>query len=213
MTADSASGILVHQIVFPLEVLGPGKRVGIWLQGCTIHCNGCISPDTWLFDEKTFMSFKDLRTQLNAFTKLNPDGVTISGGEPFDQVENFLRLLKILHELGFKSIMVYSGYGFEHLKETFPDYLLLIDILISEPFMFEEKNTKLWRGSDNQEIHLTSERAKEELNENQLNDALYSDQRPLQIIQNPNSLFIAGIPKRREDFEKIKKMHLFYSYR
>jgi len=198
MIADSSTGILVHQIVFPLEVLGPGKRVGIWLQGCTIHCNGCISPDTWPFDEDAFISFTELRTQLNAFAKLNPDGVTISGGEPFDQAESFLRLLQILRELDFKSIMVYSGYGFEYLKDTFPDYLLLIDILISEPFILEEKNTKLWRGSDNQKIHLTSERAKKELNENQLNDSLYSDQRPLQIIQNQNSLFIAGIPKRED---------------
>lgn len=198
MISDSSTGILVHQIVFPLEVLGPGKRVGIWLQGCTIHCNGCLSPDTWAFDEDAFMCFRELRTQLNAFIKLNPDGVTISGGEPFDHAESFLRLLQLLRELDFKSIMVYSGYGFEYLKDTFPDYLLLIDILISEPFILEEKNTKLWRGSDNQKIHLTSEKAKEELNENQLNDSLYSDQRPLQIIQNQNSLFIAGIPKRED---------------
>ena len=208
MTADPASGILIHQIVFPLEVLGPGKRVGIWMQGCTIHCNGCISPDTWAFDEKTFMSFTDLRAKLNVFAELNPDGVTISGGEPFDQEEDFLRLLKILHELDFKSIMVYSGYGFEYLKDTFPEYLLLTDILVSEPFILEENNTKLWRGSDNQKIHLTSARAKEELSEIELNESLYSDLRSLQIIQDSNSIFIAGIPKR-EDLEKIKKMYLF----
>jgi len=51
---------------------------------------------------------------------------------------------------------------------------------------------------------LTSARVKDELNENELNDATYSDQRSFQIIQNPNSLFIAGIPKR-EDLKEFKK--------
>jgi anaerobic ribonucleoside-triphosphate reductase activating protein len=203
MTIDTASGILIHQIVFPLQVLGPGNRVGIWLQGCTIHCNGCISPDTWAFDENNFMSFSELKQMLQIYYDKDPDGVTISGGEPFDQPEGLLSLLMILHDIGFTSIMVYSGYSFEYLKKIFPRHLDLIDILISEPFILEENNTKLWRGSDNQQIHLTSARGRKDLDEQELNESRYSDQRSLQIIQNPDSIFIAGIPKR-EDLEKIK---------
>ena len=31
----------------PVTTLGPGRRAGIWFQGCTIRCPGCMSVDTW----------------------------------------------------------------------------------------------------------------------------------------------------------------------
>jgi anaerobic ribonucleoside-triphosphate reductase activating protein len=34
----------------PVEVLGPGKRAVIWVQGCPFGCSGCIVPESWSDD-------------------------------------------------------------------------------------------------------------------------------------------------------------------
>ena len=39
--------IALSRIHFPVTTLGPGRRIGIWFQGCSIRCPGCISMDTW----------------------------------------------------------------------------------------------------------------------------------------------------------------------
>lgn len=195
---DNPKGILIHFIGYPLKVLGPGTRVGIWLQGCTIHCNGCISAELWDFNSTTLMGFDEITIKLRNFLEYHPDGVTISGGEPFDQPEEFLLLLKILQELGYPSIMVYSGYSFEYLSEFYHPCLDFIDILVSGPFVLEETDKRIWRGSDNQQIHILSTRANATLDENSLNRMEFPDNRTLQIFRNLDSSFVAGIPKRSD---------------
>lgn len=39
--------IAINKIHFPVSTLGFGQRLGIWFQGCSIRCPGCISRDTW----------------------------------------------------------------------------------------------------------------------------------------------------------------------
>ena len=199
----------MHNILFPLTVLGPGRRIGIWFQGCTIHCKECLSPESWEFRQDLFISFSDLKVRLEKFQEFDPDGVTISGGEPFDQPDGLLILLNILNKLNFNSIMVYSGYKFSYLQKKYSPYLNLIDLLISEPFILDEKDTKLWRGSDNQKIHVLSPRAKKIYNEFEFNNARYTEQRPLQIKEDNHSIFIIGIPKRC-DLERIREFSAKY---
>lgn len=39
--------LALSRMHFPVTTLGPGDRIGIWFQGCSIRCTGCISKDTW----------------------------------------------------------------------------------------------------------------------------------------------------------------------
>ena len=39
--------VAISRLHFPVTTLGPGRRLGIWFQGCSIQCRGCISIDTW----------------------------------------------------------------------------------------------------------------------------------------------------------------------
>lgn len=39
--------LYLSRIHFPVTTLGPGNRIGIWFQGCSIQCQGCVSVDTW----------------------------------------------------------------------------------------------------------------------------------------------------------------------
>ena len=39
------SRIRLHRIYYPVTALGPGRRLGIWVQGCARRCPGCLSPE------------------------------------------------------------------------------------------------------------------------------------------------------------------------
>ena len=86
--------IAISRVHFPITTLGPGKRLGIWMQGCSIHCPGCISADTWAVG-KGVIELEHLLTSIESWLP-NADGVTISGGEPFDQFQPLLALLQSL---------------------------------------------------------------------------------------------------------------------
>ena len=84
------------------------------------------------------------------------DGVTISGGEPFQQPHALEALLHGLRNLvgGEKDILVYSGYAWEQIAPRVTSWEGLADALISEPFRAEAGQSLVWRGSDNQRMHL-----------------------------------------------------------
>ena len=72
----------VSRLHFPVTTLGPGRRVGLWLQGCSIRCPGCISLDTW--DPRVgLVPIADLLERIDQLA-WEADGLTVSGGEPFD---------------------------------------------------------------------------------------------------------------------------------
>lgn len=62
------------------------------------------------------------------------DGITISGGEPFDQFDALIRLLQGLRGLSQVDILVYSGYSLEQLEDQLSQADSLIDALISDPY-------------------------------------------------------------------------------
>jgi anaerobic ribonucleoside-triphosphate reductase activating protein len=88
------TSITLSRLHFPVTTLGPGKRIGIWLQGCSIRCPGCISADTWSATE----GLTTTEAVIEALLPWLPDaeGITISGGEPFDQPEALQILLREL---------------------------------------------------------------------------------------------------------------------
>lgn len=136
------------------NVVGPGSRLVIWLQGCSICCEKCINPH--------FIPHK-----INKLIKINelfeivcntPDivGVTYSGGEPFDQAEGLYKLSKLIKKTGL-TIMSYSGYTIEEIKNSDDKFkkLLLsyLDILVDGKYEHLKAAPLLWRGSTNQKVH------------------------------------------------------------
>jgi anaerobic ribonucleoside-triphosphate reductase activating protein len=84
------------------------------------------------------------------------DGVTVSGGEPFEQPAALERLLRDLRQhLGTeRDILVYSGFAWETIAPKVALWEGLADALISDPFRAAAGQTLVWRGSDNQRMHL-----------------------------------------------------------
>jgi len=77
-------------------------------------------------------------------------GVTFSGGEPFDQSEE-LSMLACRLKYWVKDIVAYSGYKLHELLGN--DLLGVVDYLIDGKFEIDKRDIGLkWRGSSNQII-------------------------------------------------------------
>lgn len=167
------------------DVLGPGERVGVWFQGCTIRCSGCMVPESW--DPSGGKSY----TPFELFGEIKGFGikeVTLSGGEPFDQDgESFSELLTLLKEEDY-GIVCYSGYQLEELLQRgFEEPLKKIDLLIDGRYIPELDDNLPWRGSSNQRLILLSERYR---------DLVFPQSRKVQIIVLEGKYMIVGIADR-----------------
>lgn len=135
---------------------GEGVRAVIWMQGCSHNCEGCHNPNTHDFEGGFISDTEDLKKEIDKL-KLEK-GITLSGGDPFFQIEASLDIAKYCQETG-KNVWCYTGYTFEHLlimskKNTkIIDLLSQIDVLIDGKFVIEKKNSNVkFRGSTNQRI-------------------------------------------------------------
>ncbi len=142
-------------------VLGPGVRAVVWVQGCPLRCPGCVSPQWLAFDGGEEMAVDDLALWLLGLDGI--EGVTFSGGEPMAQAGALTALIDAVRaEKPGLTFMSYSGFTLERLRAaaTPGSEVLLqrLDILVDGPYL-EARHTDLrWRGSDNQRVHLLSDR-------------------------------------------------------
>ncbi len=138
-------------------IYGPGIRFVIWTQGCSIHCRDCWNKEMWSFITKNEISTNKLFC--NIIKENNIEGVTILGGEPFDQYEELLILVKQIRKTDL-SIILYTGYSFNELKnENKTEILNFIDIIITDRYdeNYRTRNGGLV-GSSNQVIHFLTKR-------------------------------------------------------
>lgn len=137
---------------------GRGLRHSLFTSGCTHHCKGCFNAATWNFNygKPYTLELEDqIINDLN-MRDINIAGLSILGGEPFQNVEGLLGLVsKVRRECPGKDIWIWSGYTFEELaaEESRRELLGYCDVLIDGKFILERRNLKLkWRGSDNQRV-------------------------------------------------------------
>ena len=108
----------VARILYPVEVLGPGKRIGIWFCGCPRRCKGCSNPELWEFQERYKTTPEAVYALVDRITaKHQIDGFTITGGDPLWQPEELKKLIKLLSGIS-TDILVYTGYKIEELSSS-----------------------------------------------------------------------------------------------
>jgi anaerobic ribonucleoside-triphosphate reductase activating protein len=135
---------------------GPGIRYVVFLQGCSLNCKGCHNPETHSRDGGVLYLVDDIVKEIKKTDYL--DGLSISGGEPFEQAENCAYLIRKVRAVFPEfHILCYTGFTYEKLKESkdsfIQDMLNNINILIDGPFILEQKTLDLsFRGSKNQNI-------------------------------------------------------------
>lgn len=187
-TAKEDIRICIARIYYPVEVLGPGKRVGIWTLGCDRGCRGCISPELREYDERREVRPEDVALMLDRIPG-KIDGFTVSGGEPFYRPASLAALLRVLTRYS-DDIIVFTGYTLEELLSMEDPYvseaLADISVLIDGPFEAEKNDCQGLRGSANQRIHIFRNASRYE--------GLETCTTELQPVAYGSSLLTIGIP-------------------
>ena len=148
----------VARVLYPVEVLGPGKRVGIWFCGCPRRCKGCSNPELWEFQNRYLTSPKLVYDLVLRIAKDNTiDGFTINGGDPLYQASDLRQLIMLLRTIS-EDIMVYTGYSIRELSDVDLDG---IAVLIDGEYIESRNNGSILRGSDNQTIHILDKKYEE----------------------------------------------------
>ncbi len=185
---------------WPVTVLGPGRRIGLWVQGCSIHCPGCVSQDTWPADPKKTIAVRDLVAWCKRVSGGDLDGVTISGGEPFEQPAGLTALLKALHgwrreaALDF-DILCYSGFPLKTLERKHATVLALLDAVVPEPYADKLPLGNVWRGSANQPLVPLSERGRARYAQ-YVDASPATDGKRMQAAIEGGRIWMIGIPDR-----------------
>ena len=132
---------------------GPGLRVVVFTQGCPHRCPGCHNRHTWDPKGGEEWDVSSVIKYLQSIMTPLHQGLTISGGEPFEQAEDCARIAEAVKQLN-KDVTVYTGYRFEQLQGPEHDCLLSVaDYLIDGQFEKSKRDMSLkWRGSSNQRV-------------------------------------------------------------
>lgn len=154
----------LSNVVRRCDVLGPGSRFAIWVQGCGLHCPACMSPHTHDSEAGEVVAIEELADDV---VNSADDGLSITGGEPFEQAEGIAVLLaRVRHERPELTVVCYSGYRLEEIVTMGAPALAVLrslDCLIDGRFDVNKAGQVpyRWRGSANQRVHLLSERVRD----------------------------------------------------
>ncbi|MHA1978381.1 MAG: 4Fe-4S single cluster domain-containing protein [Candidatus Hodarchaeales archaeon] len=142
------------------EVNGPGPHYTIWVQGCTLSCPECFNSNTHdknLGREKKISHLlKDIRKY---FLEKKIIGVTLSGGEPLQQINEVIELTSQIKAQTDLGIIILTGYNVKELQQL-PDFNSVTqnaDLIIAGRFRENLKIQTGLRGSSNKNYLYISE--------------------------------------------------------
>lgn len=135
---------------------GNGIRTSIFVTGCTHHCFNCFNEEYQDPEAGQLWTEKETAEVIANLKDPNISGLTLLGGEPFQNEEGLLEVVRAARVVApEKDIWVYSGYTFEQLLAVPSKRELLVqcDILVDGLFVDALKDPSLrFRGSSNQRI-------------------------------------------------------------
>ncbi len=142
--------IRIAGIVEESFVDGSGIRFAIFFQGCVRNCFNCHNPETHDLNGGKIFDTQEIFDKI----KKNPllTGITLSGGEPFLQIEPANELAKSAKKIGL-NVWCYTGYNFENLPQNAQEFLQNIDVLVDGEYVDDLRDLELnFCGSSNQRI-------------------------------------------------------------
>jgi len=144
------------------EAEGPGKRFAFWVQGCTLHCEGCCNPEMFAHGKGgAVIDPAELARQILATPGI--EGISVLGGEPFEQAAGVAQVARLVRTGGL-SVMVYSGFTLAELqaRASLPGVQALlkqVDLLVDGRYVAgSPEKQRRWLGSTNQMMHFLTPR-------------------------------------------------------
>ena len=179
----------VATIVDETEAEGPGRRFAVWVQGCSLRCAGCCNPE--MFDARRGepMAIDALAARIPE----SVEGITLLGGEPFEQAAGCAALARAAKARGL-SVMVFTGYTRAELaaRADSAELLAEIDLLVDGRYDRTRPEPpppagRRWIGSANQIMHHLTDRYAE-------SDPRLRAPNTIEIRWSPRGLTINGWP-------------------
>ena len=163
---------------------GPGVRIVVFFQGCLHHCPSCQNPTTWPFDKGTEVPLEEILAMFEK-NKETTSGLTLSGGDPFCNLEEAIAVSREAKERFHFHIIAYTGYTYEEILELGKKdmrYLVLLsylDVLVDGRFLLSLRSIGINnRGSRNQlciDVKKSHEEGKIVLDEKMMDMSFYED--------------------------------------
>ena len=145
----------IGRVLHATSAEGPGLRTAVWVQGCSIRCKGCINPH--LFSARGGESV-DPEVIVSQALDAGVEGLTLLGGEPFDQAAACASLARRARDAGL-GVICFTGYTRESLEREHDAASLIaaVDLLVDGPYLADHpEEERALVGSTNQRfIHLT----------------------------------------------------------
>ncbi|GAA1255717.1 4Fe-4S cluster-binding domain-containing protein [Sphaerisporangium rubeum] len=144
----------VSRTYYPVTALGPGRRLGVWTQGCPLACRGCMSRHTWDPGDGERVPVTRLLSLWRRALAAGATGLTVSGGEPLTQPDALVELLSGARDAGdgAADILLYTGYEPAEFDEAMRAAADQADALITGRYDVGRPTRLLWRGSANQRL-------------------------------------------------------------
>lgn len=130
---------------------GEGIRVTLFVTGCVHACDECYNKATW--NRKTGLPFTEEVKKHILDECASHDGLSLSGGDPLHPAsrETILDLCaEFKARYPEKDIWLWTGYKFEEVCDL--PIMQYLDVVIDGKFEKNNRTTKPWRGSANQNL-------------------------------------------------------------
>ena len=134
---------------------GPGIRTTIFVTGCTHKCPNCFNEEYQDFNFGDSWTRKETDEVIEDLKLDEVKGLTVLGGEPFQNEVDLLQVIRDIKKEVQKEIWIFSGYTYEEILKDQDKKKLLeeCDVLVDGRFVEALKDLNLrFRGSSNQRI-------------------------------------------------------------
>lgn len=189
----------VASIIPYTKTLGPGPRFVLYLQGCKRMCSGCIASSWQDPDPKKQVEVQKIFEIIYKTCTPEYEGITISGGEPLEQLEHLHYLLSWIKEYTSLGQILYTGYTYQEVlkKKSAKRLLQSIDLLITGPYIQELDNDRGLLGSTNQSLIFLTSRYRP------YREFLKDTPRTIEIYIRRGEALLVGIPSK----DALKTFH------
>ena len=201
---DNYEYMKISHYIERTSVLGPYLRSALWVHGCCFSCEGCLAKE---MNAGTYKEYNPADLSKIFFNVADTEGITISGGEPFLQPGELAAMLEIIKEERDYGVIIYTGFLKEELEKNndreVKRLLQYTDILIDGQYKQELDDSKPYRGSSNQKIHLLTNRYKTIFNDYYNS----TDRRNIEIDVAKDNVYMVGVPSKNgiEVWRQFKK--------
>ena len=132
---------------------GPGIRIVVFMQGCSLRCLFCHNPETWRENSKLKLTSKEVVDEIRKYRPYieKDGGVTFSGGEPLFQSEFLLESLKLCKKAGIHTCIDTSGTSYD--KKYLKEILKYTDLVILDIKAVDDENYKKITGKSIDEFN------------------------------------------------------------